>query len=61
MWGTGRKFTEEECETNIIVRNPNAAVFTRKPVASLEQRILLEKALGQVKIDPDWDLPDPDE
>jgi len=34
-------------------------VFTRKLVASIEQRIMLEKALGQV--DPDWDLPDPDE
>ena len=41
--------------------NPDAAVFTRKLVASVEQRIMLEKALGQVKVDPDWDLPDPDE
>ncbi|MEM2087515.1 MAG: phosphoenolpyruvate synthase [Thermoproteota archaeon] len=41
--------------------NPDAAVFTRKLVASIEQRIMLEKALGQVKVDPDWDLPDPDE
>ncbi len=41
--------------------NPDAAVFTRKLVASVEQRIMLEKALGQVKTDPDWDLPDPDE
>jgi len=22
---------------------------------------MLEKALGEVKIDPDWDLPNPDE
>jgi len=35
-------------------------VFTRKLVASIEQRIMLEKALGQVKVDLDWDLPDPD-
>jgi hypothetical protein len=41
--------------------NPDAAVFTRKLVASIEQRIMLEKALGKVKVDPDWDLPDPDE
>ncbi|MEM3448166.1 MAG: putative PEP-binding protein, partial [Nitrososphaerota archaeon] len=41
--------------------NPDVAVFTRKLVASIEQRIMLEKALGQVKVDPDWDLPDPDE
>lgn len=41
--------------------NPDAAVFTRKLVASIEQRIMLERALGQVKIDPDWDLPNPDE
>ncbi|MEM2051042.1 MAG: hypothetical protein QXZ11_08005 [Thermoproteota archaeon] len=41
--------------------NPDAAVFTRKLVASIEQRIMLEKALGQVKVDPDWDLPDPGE
>jgi len=37
--------------------NPDAAVFTCKLVASIEQRIMLEKALGQVKTDPDWDLP----
>jgi hypothetical protein len=30
-------------------------------LAFIEQRMLLEKALGQVKVDPDWDLPDPDE
>ncbi|MEM3660351.1 MAG: phosphoenolpyruvate synthase [Thermoproteota archaeon] len=41
--------------------NPDVAVFTRKLVASIEQRIMLEKALGKVKVDPDWDLPDPDE
>jgi len=41
--------------------DPDAAVFTRKLVASVEQRIMLEKALGQVKVDPDWGLPDPDE
>jgi pyruvate,water dikinase len=41
--------------------NPDATVFTRKLVASIEQRIMLEKALGQVKVDPDCDLPDPDE
>ncbi|MEM4169436.1 MAG: hypothetical protein QXY99_05060 [Thermoproteota archaeon] len=47
--------------------NPDAAVFTRKLVASIEQRIMLEKALGKVKIahalkiDPDWDFPDHDE
>jgi hypothetical protein len=29
--------------------NPDAVVFTRKLVASIEQRITLEKALGQVK------------
>ncbi|MBO3840486.1 MAG: hypothetical protein JTT17_06700 [Candidatus Brockarchaeota archaeon] len=40
--------------------NPDAAVFTRKLVASIEQRIMLEKALGKVRVDPDWDLPDPD-
>lgn len=34
--------------------NPDAAVFTRKLVVSVEQRIMLEKALGQVKVDPDW-------
>ncbi|MEM2981156.1 MAG: hypothetical protein QW385_07335 [Thermoproteota archaeon] len=27
-----------------------------KLVASIEQRIMLEKALGQVKVNPDWDL-----
>jgi len=36
-------------------------VFARKLVASIGQRIMLEKALGQVRFDPDWDLPDPDE
>jgi len=44
--------------------NPDATMFTRKLVASIEQsieqRIMLEKALGKVKLDPDWDLPDPD-
>ncbi len=28
-------------------------VFARKLVASIEQRIMLEKALGKVKVDPD--------
>lgn len=41
--------------------NPDATVFTEKLVTSVEQRTMLEKALGQVKVDPDWDLPDPDE
>jgi len=41
--------------------NPDAAIFTRKLVASVEQRIMLEKALGQVKTGSHWDLPDPDE
>jgi hypothetical protein len=36
-------------------------VFTRKLVASIKQSITFEKALGRVKVDPDWDLPDPDE
>ena len=49
------------CGIDSISINPDAAVFTRKLVASVEQRIMLEKALGQVKVDPDWDLPDPDE
>jgi predicted class III extradiol MEMO1 family dioxygenase len=44
---------------NAISISPDATVFTMK-LASIEQRIL-EKALGQVKVDPDWDLPDPDE
>jgi len=44
-----------------ILINSDTAVFTRKLVASIEQRIMLEKALGQVEVDPDWDLPDPDE
>jgi len=35
-------------------------MFTRKLVASVEQRIMLEKALGQVKVDSEWNLPDPD-
>ncbi|MEM2087527.1 MAG: hypothetical protein QXF52_02485 [Thermoproteota archaeon] len=34
--------------------NPDVAVFTRKLVASIEQRIILRRALGQVKVDPDW-------
>ncbi|MCS7138964.1 MAG: hypothetical protein NZ873_02790 [Crenarchaeota archaeon] len=38
---------------NSISINPDVAVFTRKLVASIEQRIMLEKALGQVKVDPD--------
>jgi len=57
------EFTEflVRCGIDSISVNPDAAVFTRKLVASIEQRIMLEKALGQVKTDPDWDLPDPDE
>jgi len=55
-------FTEflVRCGIDSISINPDAAVFTRKLVASVEQRIMLEKALGQVKTDPDWDLLDPD-
>jgi len=41
--------------------SPNAAVFTHKLVASVGQRMMLEKALGQVKVDSDWSSPDPDE
>ncbi|MCX8184059.1 MAG: hypothetical protein N3F08_06550 [Crenarchaeota archaeon] len=41
--------------------NPDASVFARMLVASIEQRIMLEKALGKVKVDPGWDLPDPGE
>jgi pyruvate,water dikinase len=41
--------------------NSDAVVLTCKLVASIEQRIILEKALGKVKADPNWDLPDPDE
>ncbi|MGB9726443.1 MAG: hypothetical protein ACPLZ8_07380 [Fervidicoccaceae archaeon] len=57
------EFTEFLVRADIdsVSINPDAAVFTRKLVASVEQRIMLEKALGQVKVDPDWDLPDPDE
>ncbi len=54
------EFTEFLVRAGIdsISVNPDAAVFTRKLVASIEQRIMLEKALGQV--DPDWDLLDHD-
>ena len=41
--------------------NPNVAMFARKLVVSIGQRIMLEKALGQVKVDLDWDLSDPGE
>ncbi|MEM2584753.1 MAG: hypothetical protein QXP99_04435 [Thermoproteota archaeon] len=49
------EFTEliVRADINSISINPDAAVFTRKLVASIEQRIMLEKALGQVKVDPD--------
>ncbi|MGQ9479591.1 MAG: hypothetical protein ACUVQ0_06245 [Thermoproteota archaeon] len=39
-------------EIDSVSINPDAAVFTRKLVASVEQRITLEKALGEVKVDP---------
>ncbi|MEM3957210.1 MAG: hypothetical protein QXO47_03290 [Thermoproteota archaeon] len=42
----------------VLSINPDAAVFTRKLFASIEQRIMLEKALDQVKVDSDWNLPD---
>jgi len=45
---------------NSISINPDAAVFTRKLVASTEQRVMLEKALGMVQVDSDWELPDPE-
>ncbi|MEM0327755.1 MAG: hypothetical protein QXN53_04225 [Thermoproteota archaeon] len=41
--------------------NPDTAVFARKLVANIKQRIMLKKTLGQVKVNNDWDLPDPDE
>jgi hypothetical protein len=41
--------------------NPNVAMFARKLVVSIGQRIMLEKALGKVKVDLGWVLPDPDE
>ncbi|MGC8832136.1 MAG: hypothetical protein ACP5PQ_06115 [Thermoproteota archaeon] len=41
---------------DLISINPDAAVFTRKLVASIEQRIMLRKALDKVKVDPVWDL-----
>ncbi|MEM1586708.1 MAG: phosphoenolpyruvate synthase [Candidatus Bathyarchaeia archaeon] len=42
--------------------NPDAVIQTRKLVASIEQRVLLEKATGKgVKEDPDLDIPLNDE
>ncbi|MEM3905875.1 MAG: hypothetical protein QXZ17_03260 [Nitrososphaerota archaeon] len=56
-----KKYTEFLVRAGIdsVSINSDATVFTRKLVASIEQRIMLKKALGQVKIDPDWNLPDP--
>jgi len=41
--------------------NPDAAVFTRKLVASIEQSIMPEKVLGKAKVDSNGGIPDPDE
>ncbi len=51
---TNPEFTEFLIRAGIdsVSINPDAAVFTRKLVASIERRIMLEKALGQV--DPVW-------
>ncbi|MEM3635924.1 MAG: putative PEP-binding protein, partial [Thermoproteota archaeon] len=41
--------------------NPDAAVYTRKLVASIEQRITVEKLTGRgIREDPDLELPDPE-
>ncbi|MEM2087557.1 MAG: hypothetical protein QXF52_02645 [Thermoproteota archaeon] len=42
---------KEHTDFNIYL---GAAVFTRKLVASIGQRIMLEKALGKIEIDSDW-------
>ncbi|MEM1554740.1 MAG: hypothetical protein QXJ72_07665 [Thermoproteota archaeon] len=38
---------------NSVSINPDATVFARKLIVSIGQRIMLEKAPGQVKVDPD--------
>jgi len=41
--------------------NPDAAVYARKLVASIEQRITVEKLTGRgIREDPDLELPDPE-
>jgi len=37
---------------NMIARNPNAAVFTRKPVASVEQSIMLTRGIFENEFKP---------
>ncbi|MEM2272792.1 MAG: phosphoenolpyruvate synthase, partial [Candidatus Bathyarchaeia archaeon] len=46
------------CGIDSISVNPDAVIQTRKLIASIEQRILLEKAIGMgIKEDPDLDIP----
>jgi len=50
------------CGIDSISVNPDAVMETKKIVASIEQRILLEKATGiSIKEDPDLDIPADDE
>lgn len=54
------EFTEflVRCGIDSISVNPDVVVSTRKLVASIEQRIVLEKVTGRGKKEnPDWDLP----
>jgi len=54
------EFTEflVRCGIDSISVNPDVVVSTRKLVASIEQRIVLEKVTGRGKREnPDWDLP----
>jgi hypothetical protein len=44
-------------EIDPVSINPDAAVFTRKLVASIEQRITLEKALARSKPTPTGTCP----
>jgi len=36
--------------------NPDTVVYTRRLVASLEQKVLLEKMLGIDRGDKDWEM-----
>ncbi len=45
------------CGIDDISVNPDVAVHVRELVAQVEQRVMLESAIGKVYKDPDWDIP----
>ena len=44
------------CGATSMSVNPDTVVYTRKMVAQIERKVMLEKLQGIDRSDPDWDM-----